>query len=96
MPDLDRAVRTLDRWGQWYWEGERDIHTHTVIKALLERKPDVVKAGLAKYDEYLAEQRGASPTISELVDEEFISLASTAQDLGVLLPKFETGLLPVR
>ena len=96
MPDLDRAVRALDRWGQWYWEGERDIHTHSVVKALLERKADAVKAGLVKYDEYLTEQRGASPTVSELVDEEFISLASTAQDLGIVLPKFDTILLPVR
>ena len=96
IPDLDRAVRALDRWGQWYWEGERDTHTHTVVKALLDRKADAVKAALVKYDEYLVEQRGASPTISELVDEEFISFASTAQDLGIVLPKFGTTLLPVR
>lgn len=95
MPDLDRAVRALDRWGQWYWDGERDIHTHTVVAALLDRKADAVKAAMVKYDEYLSEQRGSSPTVSEFVDEEFISFVSTAQDLGVVLPKFGTNIAPL-
>lgn len=96
MPDLDRAIRVLDRWGQWYWEGERDIHTYTVFKALLERKPDVVKSAIVKYDEYLGEQRATTPTITELVDEEFISFVATSQDIGVALPKLATTTVPGR
>lgn len=96
MPDLDRSIRALDRWGQWYWEGERDIHSHAAIKAIVDRRPDAAKAALVKYDEYLGTQRASVPTASELVDEEFISLVSTAQDLGIVLPKLDSVTLPLR
>lgn len=94
MPDLDRAVRQLDKWGQWYWEGERDIHTHTVFHDLLANKPDPIKASIAKYDEYLASQQAKTPSISELVDEEFISFASAVQGMEVELPRLSMTIAP--
>jgi len=94
MPDLERAVRGLDKWGEWYWEAERDIHTHTVFHTLLAQKPDPIKACIQKYNEYLVAQQAKSPTITELVDEEFISFASAVQDLGIELARVTLPIVP--
>ncbi|NDB73961.1 MAG: hypothetical protein EB033_15700, partial [Proteobacteria bacterium] len=94
MPDLERAVRGLDKWGEWYWEAERDIHTHTVFRTLLAQKPDPIKACIQKYNEYLVAQQAKPPTITELVDEEFISFASAVQDLGIELARVTLPIVP--
>ncbi len=94
MPDLDRAVRGLDKWGEWYLEAERDIHSITVFRTLLAQKPDPIKACIQKYNEYLVSQQAKSPTITELVDEEFISFASAIQDLGIELARVTLPIVP--
>ncbi|NDF39744.1 MAG: hypothetical protein EB140_12595, partial [Proteobacteria bacterium] len=61
---------------------------------LLAQKPDPIKACIQKYNEYLVAQQAKPPTITELVDEEFISFASAVQDLGIELARVTLPIVP--
>jgi N4-gp56 family major capsid protein len=65
-----------------------------VFRTLLAQKPDPIKACIQKYNEYLVAQQAKSPTITELVDEEFISFASAVQDLGIELARVTLPIVP--
>lgn len=85
-PDLSKRVRALDAWTKSFWDAERGSSTHIFIKAVIDAKFEPIRQALGDLDRKLFENRTRPPTINDLVDEEFVSFATSMIDVGTPLP----------
>jgi hypothetical protein len=94
LAELDRRTSHLDAAGKALWQGERGFLVASFHKATASIRPDAMQRALLEFDRWLERQRARPPTISDLVDEEFISFARGLADYHVALPKLTTPVRP--
>lgn len=92
-PELERRVNSLDAWSRLAWQQERASNSFAVLRGLT-NKTDAILGALHDLDTVLKEQRGTPPSVTDLVDEEFISFVAGTKDLNVKLPHFVTPTEP--
>jgi hypothetical protein len=90
LPELERRANQLDATGKAFWTGDRGAQTLAFYKVIYGGNRDQIQAALRELDRRLESNRAKPPTISDLVDEEFISFARKMEDLGIFLPKVVT------